>query len=132
MGDILGPVNRGSAMRITIRLDDEWLGEATPVVTGHGTMPAGLTEESGRERLPCDGPSPPGRRSRLAATGAGGVLPGADLDGPAPLPDPAAASACGAKGPVIPIYEWMHRGDACVAPAGWPALSRALRASRRA
>ena len=35
-------------------------------------------------------------------------------------------------GPVIPLYEWMRRGDACVAPTGWPALSRAPHASRRA
>ena len=35
-------------------------------------------------------------------------------------------------GPVIPPYELMRRGDACVAPAGWPARSRALQASRRA
>ena len=35
-------------------------------------------------------------------------------------------------GPVIPLYEWMRRGDACIAPTGWPARSRALHASRRA
>ena len=27
------------------------------------------------------------------------------------------------SGPVIPLYEWMHRGDACVAPTGSPKRS---------
>ena len=74
-------------MRTTIRLDDGLLDEAKRLAARQGMTLTAVIEESLRERLARSRSAPLERRTRLATTGEGGVLPGVDLDDPASLFD---------------------------------------------
>ena len=80
-------IDLGQVMRTTIRLDDGLLDEARRLAVQHGTTLTAIIEESLRERLARSQSSLSGRRTRLATTGEGGVLPGIDLGDSASLLD---------------------------------------------
>jgi hypothetical protein len=75
-------------MRTTVRLDEELLKEAKRQAAESGMTLQAIIEESLRERLARGrGSRSQRRRVQLKATGAGGVLPGIDLDDSSSLLD---------------------------------------------
>ena len=75
-------------MRTTVRLDEELLKEAKRQAAESGITLQAIIEESLRERLARGrGSQPPRPPIRLKTAGAGGVLPGIDLDDSASLLD---------------------------------------------
>ena len=73
-------------MRTTIRLDEGLLTMAKGYAASAGLTLTALVEESLRQRLAQS--DQPGRKPvRLLTTGAGGVLPGIDLDDSSALQD---------------------------------------------
>lgn len=75
-------------MRTTVRLDEELLREAKRQAAESGMTLQAIIEESLRERLARGrGPQQARRPVRLKTAGAGGALPGIDLDDASSLLD---------------------------------------------
>ena len=81
------PASVPGGMRTTIRLDETLLGEAKRVAAEQGMTLTAIIEESLRERLARNRAVPHRPPTRLSTVGAGGVLPGIDLDDSASLFD---------------------------------------------
>lgn len=79
-------------MRTTVRLDDGLLSAAKTYAASAGLTLTALIEEALRQRL-AQTPSSERARVRLLTTGAGGVLPGVDMDDSSSLLDAMEAGA---------------------------------------
>ncbi len=79
-------------MRTTVRLDDGLLSAAKTYAASAGLTLTALIEEALRQRL-AQTPSRERAHVRLLTTGAGGVLPGIDMDDSSSLLDAMEAGA---------------------------------------